>query len=38
MLNGGPATPSCGNGNVEDCTTNELPVPDKFVKPLYDAG
>jgi len=29
---------TCGNGNKEDCTTNELPVPDEWVKPLHDAG
>jgi len=37
MIGGGPAI-TCGNGNKEDCTTNELPVPDEWVKPLYDAG
>ena len=37
MIVGGPAI-TCGNGNKEDCTTNELPVPDQWVKPLYDAG
>jgi hypothetical protein len=37
MIVGGPAV-TCGNGNKEDCTTNELPVPDEWVKPLYDAG
>ena len=28
----------CTKDNEEDCSTNELPVPGKFVKPLYDAG
>ena len=39
IVAGGPKTTvTCGNGNKEDCTTNELPVPDEWVKPLYDAG
>jgi len=40
IVKGPQADPAitCGNGNKEDCTTNELPVPDEFVKPLHDAG